>query len=70
MNIELYGAVDSDGCEYLYNFKPTRTEGFLSVWGDIGLKKDSYRRFMLVPTGTIHKMCGKNLTFREEPIKI
>ena len=53
-------AVDADGEEYIYHTKPVRNtedweDGFMAI---------------LLPTGSIAKLIGKELTWEDEPVEL
>lgn len=62
-------AVDKNGEEYIYDSKPyrsNRSEEFIA-------SEDSYLNptyFIYLPTGSIKKLIGKELTWNDEPVEI
>lgn len=58
-------AVDKDGRECIYQFRPVRGEDydkFIPLYG--------YSMWLSVPKGTIKKIIGRDLTWKDEPIEI
>lgn len=53
-------AVDKNGSEYIYDSKPFREE---YIWA-------TYGNSMKLPVGTIIKILGKELTWKDKPIKL
>lgn len=64
-----YFAVDSDGTEVCFNDKPVRSDDGLDVWN---VPEDIYNdtNNVCLPKGTIKKLTGKQLTWKDEPIAI
>ena len=64
-----YFAVDSDGTEVCFNDKPVRSDNGLDVWN---VPEDIYNdtNNVCLPKGTIKKLTGKQLTWKDEPIAI
>ena len=57
-------AVDKDGSEYTYKFKPTRGER------DFRPIVPSSNYGMKLPKGSIEKTIGRKLTWDDEPVEI
>ena len=57
-----YLAVDADGTEVAYEFKPRRDDG---IWIN-----QPYTHFVKHPKGSIAKLIGRELTWNDEPVKL
>lgn len=55
-----YIAVDEDGDEWIYEEYPERHQ---YVW-------DSYNPRVKLPRGTIFKLIGKELTWKDDPLEL
>lgn len=53
-------AVDADGRERIFNWRPVRET---EMW-------DMMQMYVNLPTGTIRKLIGRELTWEDEPIEI
>lgn len=64
-----YFAVDSDGIEVCFNDKPVRSDDGLDVWK---VPEDIYHdtNNVCLPKGSIKRLTGKQLTWKDEPIAI
>ncbi len=56
-----YVAVDVDGSEYIYRYKPKREYDEWAYGGD---------SFIKLPQGTIKKLIGHTLTWDDEPVEL
>lgn len=56
-----YVAVDKDGSEYIYRYKPKREYDEWAYGGD---------SFIKLPQGMIKKMIGRTLTWDDEPVEL
>lgn len=56
-------AVDSDGSEFQYGYKPIRLND-IGVWEAVNSEWDS------LPSGSIEKLIGKKLTWEDDPVEI
>lgn len=56
----LWLAVDEDGTEWIYEYKPER---LASEWNFGG----SYN---IIPKGSIQKLIGRSLTWNDEPVEL
>ena len=54
-------AVDENGEEYVYDFKPIRQDRLFMV------DKEHY---VGLPSGSIEKLIGRKLTFEDDPVEI
>ena len=61
-----YMAVNADGAEYILNFKPIRGS---YKWAYID-KASCMEECVLLPKGSIEKLMGKKITWKDEPIVI
>lgn len=61
-------AVDEDGCEYIYNTKPYELGGFW--YNSVPDDKSIELHFMELPNGTIEKLVGRKLTWKDEPVEL
>lgn len=62
-------AVGKDGKEGIYTSKPIRGINILKnkeTW----LLTNIYAHYAFVPNGTIKRLIGKDLTWKDEPVKI
>lgn len=56
-------AVDKDGREYIYKFRPKRSiDMFTSLY--------TYSTCLYLPKGSIKKLIGKDLTWEDEPVEL
>ena len=59
-----YVAVDEDGLECIFTYKPIRDEDVDSAWqADIG-------DYFELPKGSIAKLIGRELTWSDEPVEL
>lgn len=56
-------AVDKDGSEFIYEYEPYRFYG-------IFLANDDCDDNIFVPKGTSLKLCGKQMTWEDEPFEL
>lgn len=69
-------AVDKNNDEHIYNHKPSRIKQIgtwcsdYSVENDEGSFDDIEDEFIKLPTGSIEKLIGKQLTWEDEPVEI
>jgi len=69
-----YVAVNKDGSEVIYDFKPVREPSFNEFWmaqylireGNINIKPQEIE----LPKGSIEKLIGKQLTWEDEPVEL
>lgn len=59
-------AVDEDGREYIFNIRPTRAYTAFGIWSGKNL---NFSKISL-PNGTIEKITGKKITWKDEPIEL
>lgn len=57
-------AVDLNGEEYIYEYKPLRDFNYNSF------KSNNDRDYIQLPQGTIEKIIGRVLTWDDEPVEI
>jgi hypothetical protein len=65
----VWAAVNKEGKEAIYTSKPIRGINILEnkeTW----LLTNIYARYAFVPKGTIKRLTGKDLTWKDEPVKI
>lgn len=65
-------AVDKKGIEYISNDMPT-FDGFEWVCMtpiEVESEKGYFNNIVIAPNGTIEKILGKELTFKESPLEI
>lgn len=56
-------AVDEDGRECIYQFRPKRGNGqFISLY--------SYSMYLNLPKGSIKKLIGRDLTWEDNPVEL
>jgi hypothetical protein len=60
----VYVAVDEDGEEYIYSSKPYR---HYDMWVTDSPKEESCFN---LPSGTIEKLVGREITWKDEPVRI
>lgn len=76
-----YLAVNPDGKEYAFHNEPTRVickhNEFYSYWKDNetydyirGMTTSAYDYSILLPKGTIEKIIGRKLTWKDKPVKM
>lgn len=63
-------AVDKDGTEVIYSIKPIRGTNKIKNNKDIWVLPSISAHYIYLPKGSIKKLIGKDLTWRNEPIKI
>ena len=56
-------AVDKNGRECVYQFRPKRGV-------DQFIPKYSYSMWLAIPKGSIKKLIGKDLTWRDDPVEL
>lgn len=62
-----YLAVNKDGVEAVFRFKPIR-DNFFRVWKPS--EKYPFDALVELPKGTIKKIIGRELTWEDEPVKL
>lgn len=56
-------AVDKDGHECVYQFRPKRiSETFIPLY--------TYSMWLVLPKGSIKKLIGRDLTWSDEPVEL
>ena len=61
-------AVDKDGFEFIYEDKPERYIACWSIWRR-GFSEEAMNHVIL-PKGSIKKLIGRELTWKDEPVKL
>lgn len=56
-------AVDKDGTENIFQFRPKKTEKFY-------MPLYTYSMWLTIPKGSIKKLIGRELTWADEPVEI
>lgn len=62
-NNMVWVAVDKDGCECIYQFRPVKKEVDY-------VPKYEYSYWMELPKGSIKKLIGRELTFEDKPVEL
>ncbi len=57
-----YVAVDKDGSEYVYDYKPNRLEEYFTC--------TSYSESVELPEGSIEKLIGRKLNWEDSPVEL
>ena len=56
-------AIDEDGRECIYQFRPKRGNGqFMPLY--------SYSMYLVLPQGSIKKLIGRDLTWEDNPVEL
>ena len=63
-----YLAVDEDGTENIFEFKPIRCDDYW--WAQINQESFNRSTYIELPSGTIEKIIGSKLTWKDEPYKL
>lgn len=68
--LHVWGAVDKNGDEFLFNHPPIRNKGQGKFWVCDGNVAAEYSHYMQVPSGTIKFLTGKALFWEDEPVQL
>lgn len=60
-------AVDESGAEVIYNRKPARRHHSPGAWGGDGMRQITW---VLLPQGSIERLIGRRLTWKDEPVNL
>lgn len=61
-------AVDSDGSECIYRYKPSRSR--YNYWTDRSNAMEREDSGIDMPKGSIKKLIGKDLTWKDDPVEL
>ena len=61
----VFCAIDKDGSECLYDFVPPKFDDEDDIWNNV-----EHNNYVNIPSGSIFKLTGINMTYKDKPIEL